>query len=239
LDGDRTLGARASSFVLVHSPLVGPATWRWVAEELGGRGHAVTVPSLVEAALTGHWEGCVRKVVTEAPGGAVLVGHSGAGPLLPAIAAGMPHPPARLIFVDAAVPPASGEARLVPKEFLESLTGLAPHGVLPKWSEWFGPRAVESLIPDPHRREVVLAELPELPLGYLEGRVPMPVDWDEAGCGYVLLSEAYRADAAEAGRRGWPVIELLGAHLDLVVRPAQLAAALVELADSAGPVSRG
>ena len=34
-------------FVLVHSPLVGPATWEPVARELAARGHCALVPSLL------------------------------------------------------------------------------------------------------------------------------------------------------------------------------------------------
>ena len=38
-------------FVLLHSPLVGPATWRWVAEALRASGHHVAVPDLRRAAV--------------------------------------------------------------------------------------------------------------------------------------------------------------------------------------------
>jgi hypothetical protein len=41
-------------FVLIPSPLVGPATWRWVAEALTSAGHDVAVPDLRRAAMTGR-----------------------------------------------------------------------------------------------------------------------------------------------------------------------------------------
>ena len=219
-------------FVLVHSPLVGPATWSWVAEELQQRRHRVVVPSLEEAGVSGGWQACVGTVVRAVPVDehAVLVGHSGAGALLPVIAAQMRRPPTRLVFVDAAVPPSTGDARLVPDQFLDSLRALARDGVLPKWSEWFGAGTMEALVSDHRRRAAVLAELPELPLSYFEGRIPMPREWRSTTGAYILLSDPYRPYATEAASRGWPVIELPGAHLDIVMHPAEVANAILDVA---------
>jgi hypothetical protein len=199
---------------------------------LGRQGHRVAIPAVGADGLSGGWPAWVHAVVQGAPAGehTVLVGHSGAGPLLPPIADQMARPPARLVFVDAGVPPLSGEASLVPDEFLDSLRALAQGGVLPKWSEWFGPGTMETLVPDLDRRAAVVAELPRVPLSYFDGPVPMPTGWSKVGCAYILLSEAYRSDAAEAAARDWPVIELPGGHLDIVMRPGEIADALVEMA---------
>ena len=215
-----------SSFVLIHSPLVGPTTWSWVANELGKYGHQVIVPSLLRAATSGSWEACVDGVVAEAAPGVphVLVGHSGAGPLLPVIANQLNT--SRLVFVDASLPPTDGESALIPEQFLGALTALAQGGLLPPWSEWFELGTMETLIPDPVRRDAILAELPRLPLSYFQGRVPMPDAWAAAPCTYVLLSEAYRHEAEQAAARGWPVVEILGSHMDVVSQPLPLAAAL-------------
>lgn len=215
-----------ASFVLVHSPLVGPTTWSWVADELGRNGHHVIVPSLLPAATAAGWEACVDAVVAAAGSRdpTVIVGHSGAGPLLPLIADRMK--PSRLVFVDASLPPTHGEAALAPEPFLGALTALAEDGLLPPWSEWFEPGTMEALIPDPDRRGVVVAELPRLPLSYFQARVPMPDGWATAPCAYVLLSEAYRHEAEQAAARGWPVTELLGLHLDLVTQPRTVGEAL-------------
>ncbi len=215
-----------SSFVLIHSPLVGPTTWSWVANELGKYGHHVIVPSLLRAATSGSWEACVDAVVAAAEPGVphVLVGHSGAGPLLPVIANQLN--PSRLVFVDASLPPTDGESALAPEQFLGALTGFAQDGLLPPWSEWFEPGTMERLIPDSVRRDAVVAELPRLPLSYFQARVPMPDGWATAPSAYILLSEAYRYEAEQAAARGWPVIEILGSHLDVVSQPLPLAAAL-------------
>jgi hypothetical protein len=133
------------------------------------------------------------------------------------------------VFVDAGVPPTRGDAELMPSEFLIGLRALADDGMLPKWSDWFGPGVMEQLIPDAERRAAVCAELPHLPLTYFDSRVPVPRGWSSGRNAYVLLSEQYRADSAEAARRGWPVVELPGTHLDIVTRPAATAAALLSV----------
>jgi hypothetical protein len=217
-----------TAFVLVHSPVTGPSTWRWVAAELTARGHRVCVPAVPSVR---RWQEFADSVATQVEAGdhAVLVGHSGAGPLLPQIAARIGGGP--LIFVDAGIPPDTGQAGLMPAEILAELRALAMDGMLPPWSEWFGPAAMRELVPDAERRTMITAELPRLPLSYFEARVPAPLGWAAGGGAYVLLSdEAYGDQAAAAAARGWPVIRLPGGHLDIVTRPEPIAAAIAELA---------
>jgi hypothetical protein len=221
-----------TTFVLVHSPLVGPSTWARVARELGDRDHHTIVPSLVEGATIGSWRACVDAVATQAKvfDAAVLVGHSGAGPLLPVMADALKVKPAQLVFVDAGVPPSTGEAALVPEEFAQHLASLADaDGVLPPWSEWFGTDAMATLLPDADTRAKIVADLPRIPMSYFSTPVPMPDAWTVRRAAYVLLSDPYREDAAEAAARGWRVTQLAGGHLDIVTRPTEIADALVEL----------
>jgi hypothetical protein len=227
-----------AAFVLVHSPVTGPSTWRWVADELVARGHQVTVPSVPPAATALGWSAFVGAVGALAGGldRPVLVGHSGAGPLLPRIATRLRA--RALVFVDAGVPPEAGETSPVPAEFLEFLQGLANDGVLPPWSEWFGPDSMREQIPDDRKREIVSAELPALPLSYFQARVPVPADWTSTRCGYVLLSDAYADQASKAAASGWPVIRLPGAHLDIVTRPAAIADAILSIAGASGAGER-
>ena len=223
------------AFVLVHSPVTGPSTWRWVASELAARGHEVAVPAVPPAATALGWAGFVGAVGALAAGlrDPVVVGHSGAGPLLPRIAARIRA--RAVVFVDADIPPEAGAAGLVPDEFLEFLRGLASGGVLPPWSRWFGPDSMRELIPDDGMRAIVSAEMPALPLSYFETRVPVPAGWTAVRCGYVLLSEAYTEQAAQAEASGWRVVRLPGAHLDIVTRPAAVADAIVSVAE--GPAA--
>jgi Alpha/beta hydrolase family len=215
-----------TAFLLVHSPVTGPSTWRWVADELTALGHQVTVPRAPQPLP--DWTAFVVAIAGQARGAAVVVGHSGAGPLLPQIAARTGAGP--LIFVDADMPPDTGEATLMPAEILAELQPMAADGILPRWSDWFGPDVMRELVPDDVRRAAVTAELPRVPLSYFEARVPVPAGWAATRCGYVLLSEeAYGSQAAAAATRGWPVARLPGAHLDLVTRPAEVAEAILRV----------
>ena len=222
---------RVPSFILVHSPVAGPGTWRWVAETLAARGHRVTVPAVSAKEASLGWEAFADSVAAQAgrEDHAVLVGHSGAGPLLPQIRARARWEPDALVFVDAAVPPEAGEAELVPSGFLAELRGMARDGLLPAFSDWFGPGVMTDLIPDEGKRAIVCGELPRLPVSFLESRVPAPAGWASASCGYVQLSEPYTAEAAEAASRGWPVLQRPGAHLDMVTRPVLIADAILSV----------
>lgn len=216
-------------FVLVHSPLVGPATWRWVADALMSSGHGVAVPDLRDAVATGQPSAVIEAAlippVTEAP---VIVGHSRAGFLLPLIAARLATPARRLLFVDAGVPPCAGEAS-AGADFLDRLRSIATHGVLPRWSTWWGDGAMKALVPDPGRRAEIEREMPDVPLALYESPVTMPGGWCDTLGAFLLLSEAYRQDADTASSLGWPVIERLGTHLDIVNDPEGVARSLVEL----------
>ena len=80
----------AARVLLVHSPLVGSATWELVAADLAGRGCEVGVPDLTGTVAAGP-PYCSRQAEVIARSASVqpviLVGHSGAGPLLAAAGA--------------------------------------------------------------------------------------------------------------------------------------------------------
>ncbi len=107
-----------SVVVLLHSPLVGPLTWAPVTRELRQRGIGTVLPVLTDQDSSDlpYWvqhAAAVARRLEPMPldSGLILVGHSGAGPLLPAIGAFSPHPVAGYIFVDAGLPH-PGQSRL-------------------------------------------------------------------------------------------------------------------------------
>ena len=69
--------------MLVHSPLVGPSTMAPLAAMLRTRGWATVVPDLRSAVSAPARFG--RAVAEAADSADVVVGHSGAGPFLPAV----------------------------------------------------------------------------------------------------------------------------------------------------------
>lgn len=215
-------------YVLVHSPLVGPTTWKWVAEELRSEGDAVVVPTVAVATLSAGWRAVASEFADQVPDtpGMVFVAHSGAGPLLPSIVDRARAVDPSLIFVDAGIPSISVPTPLAPDEMFQELTKIAEKGVLPPWSDWFGPEVMKELIPDPETRRLVASELPQLPLSYFSDAVPPVRLWPAADNGYILLSEAYVDEASEAARRGWDVVELFGQHLDIVSKGREVADAV-------------
>ena len=218
-------------FVLVHGPPVGPATWRWAAEELTAVGHDVVVPDLRRASLSGEAAAVVADVVAACPPDTdVIVAHSGAGLGLPSIVNALSlHRRPRLVFVDAVIPECEGEAKLNPI-VVDLLRAAAVDGVLPPWSAWLGEGGIERMIPDAELRTQVEAELPKLPITLFEGGLPVPAGWCTWPCAYLLLSEDMRDEAERARSLGWSVLEDVGNHLDVVNRAAEIAADLVQLA---------
>jgi pimeloyl-ACP methyl ester carboxylesterase len=226
----------AQVFIIIHSPLVGPSTWRPVARELERRGYDVVVPSLLGAAKAPppQWRYCidaVRAATSTLSNSIALVGHSGGGLLLPAIAGAVSPVVSRLIFVDSGVPAITGETPLAPPALLAHLRTLAAGDTLPPWSTWWGEDAMRDLVPDEAARAALVREMPSLPLSYFEQSVPSPAGWNRVPCAYVLLSDAYRDAAGDARQQGWPVEEIVGAqHLHMVVAPMAVTDVLIRLA---------
>lgn len=243
-----------TTFALVHSPLVGPATWRPVAEELAARSLAAVVPALtspleasrpwwataaseVVAAVDATVRGQRIDVESPSPGtgsDVVVVGHSGAGPRLPAIGerlAAAGHEVVATVFVDAGLPSSGGSAgKAPPAQFAELLDGLVDNdGRLPPWPQWWSPGTMVELVPDPAVRAAVAAECPPVPRSLFDEVVPVPSGWPGATpCGYLAFGYGYgyEDEAAEAERRGWVVARMDGLHLHPVVAPADVADAL-------------
>jgi hypothetical protein len=144
----------AASFVLLHSPSVGPRTWQPVAHRLAELGWEATVPSLLHITDQGppYWPRVVEAVragldTAEHGQRLVLVAHSNAGLFLPVITAALPGQVLGSIFVDAALPPASGAAPVAPPELLALLRDKASGGLLSRWTDWWDEDQVAPLFP--------------------------------------------------------------------------------------------
>jgi thioesterase domain-containing protein len=162
----------------------------------------------------------------------VVATHSNAGYFAPLFAEALErasYEVAALVFVDAGVPAESGRTDLA-GEFIGRLRELSVDGVLPRWTDWWPAEAVGELVPDPGLRKAVVAEQPRLPLAFYEQELETGTGWLERSCGYVWFGEPYDAGAEEAAARGWPVRQVPGAHLHMVVEPDAVAAAMTAVA---------
>ena len=239
----------ADLVVLLHAPVLGPASWAPVAAELTGRGHQVAVPSLAGFAAggppyAGHLVRLARSRLARSrlpTGRTVLVVHSGAGLLAPHVAGALPDRPVAVLFADAALPARTGPTPVVSAGFLPYLEGLATDGTVPPWPQWWPPEDVAAAVPGHAAGQAAMAEAAPLPLAFFtESLPPVPPSWPDCCPGYLRFSDGYHAPAAEAARRGWPVRELPGEHLHMLADPAGVAGALLALAEAAwaaGPFS--
>ena len=142
--------------LLVHSPLVGCESWDLVAADLAGWGYAADVPDLTGTVAAGP-PYCSRQaeVIARSASGqpAILIGHSGAGPLLAAASARIGQVRG-YVFVDAGLPiPGQSWMETVPPDLAAQVRDMADAGGwLPPWPRWWGDEAMAELIPEPSAR---------------------------------------------------------------------------------------
>ena len=198
--------------VLVHSPLVGPFTWSLVAKPLQADGFDVLVPILTDSGETSppYWQQhavsvqqALVSISQERP--LVLVGHSGAGSLLPVLAQAARHPVTAYLFVDASLPH-PGKTQLEEMEasvpaFAQELRRLLAAGSrFPNWKD----EDLREVLPDGGARQQLLAEVQPRPLNFFEEVLPEVSGWSDAKGGYLLFTQGYRPYLEQAQRAGWP-----------------------------------
>lgn len=214
--------------VLLPSPLLGPATWRPVADRLCAAGWPVSIPSLATPPHTP--DDVLAAWLDQIPLGraVVLVPHSNAGLYVPALVRELAV--AGVVFVDAGLAPPAGSVRLSPAPFFEFLSDLAGEDdVLPPWPDWWGTDSFDQLLPDPESRDAVSREAPRVPLSYFDHTMLIEPGWDSCPCAYLGFGDTYAPEQEEANGRGWQIRTLEGGHLHMLVEPDVVAATTVEL----------
>lgn len=199
---------------------------------LEARGFGVAVADFA-ADMTGqppYYARLVRSATASVAGdSAILVVHSGAGSLVPAIAASCRISGA--IFVDALMPhPGQSWLETVPPMLKSRLEKLSRDGRVPPWHRWWPDGAIRGLFTDEAFYARFVAELTDIPLAFLEERAPdgaLPQDFAAA---YLQLGPGNAAEASTAGRSGWPVQRLALHHLALLTHPKEVAGAIADLA---------
>jgi hypothetical protein len=230
-------------FALLHSPLVGPSTWVPVAEQLRHRGHDAMTPTLegneTDRSLP-YWRrhaATFAQALSELPGDAavVLVAHSGAGPLLPAVKQAMRRPIAGYVFVDAGLP-SDGTSRLemlaaeIPAAAAELRELLDAGGRYPTWSD----EDLRAELPNAETRQGVLDEVRPQSADFWTEPIPVPEAWPDARCAYLRLSPAYDDPAAQAREQKWPVRTLDVGHFHMLINAPAVTDALLSLCDELG-----
>jgi hypothetical protein len=171
-----------------------------------------------------------RQRATEAAAGvSLLIGHSGAGAFLPAIADAANV--RMIVFVDAVVPGAD-EAFVPSGRFLEFLDAVpTDDGLMARWNDWWPAGLMAELVPDATQRRQIESEIPRVRRSFYDTPVPLPPHWWTRPAGYLQLSAVYGEEFARAAEWGWPTARLDGHHLDTCIEPTSVAAAIRELID--------
>jgi hypothetical protein len=221
----------APQLLLVHSPLVGRETWEPVAAELAGRGWPVALPDLTGTVAAGPpYATRQAEVIARSAAGqpTVLIGHSGAGPLL-AAAGALIDRVSGYVFVDAGLPiPGQTWLETVPAELAAQVRAMADgQGWLPPWPQWWGDEVMAELITDAVVRRRFADGCPRLPLAMFAEVHPPAPSWPAAPGAYLQLSDAYDDEAARAAELGWPVTKQLSHHLAVLTEPSLITEALL------------
>ena len=233
----------APRIVLLHSPLLGPAVWRAVCDELARRGRSAEAPawprlSSVGANYYAVLTGSLAATLDASPAPAILVAHSGAGALVSTLAARMAAPVAGVIFADAILPhPGRSWFDTAPEALRQQLRAGAAAGRLPPWNEWWPPGALGRLVPEAAHLATIIAELEPVPVAYFEEAAPDVELAVEAA--YLQLSGAYEDESRLADGYGWPVARLPLHHLAMLTDPEAVAGAIGSLADKLAEATRG
>ena len=214
--------------ILIHSPLVGTESLvplRDALNETSVRACVVALNNEARGAdepyIRFHVE-CVHRSIRDNRSSApfVVVGHSGAGSILPVLRSSLP-PETKMVFVDASIP-IDGNSRFdaLPNEAAAQFNASARDGLLgPLWTD----DDLMNEIPDPMKRERIVQQLSPMPVGVYEEPIPVPEGSLDGNHLFVLLTEHYRQSFIRAQRLGWTVVERLGRHFDVVNDPHEVA----------------
>ncbi|MCC7365440.1 MAG: alpha/beta hydrolase [Dehalococcoidia bacterium] len=218
-----------ATLALVHSPLTGPGTWAVLAPELTARGHTVAVADLADTGAPPYWPQHASSAAAAITSPAVLVLHSGAGPLAPAIVSTLAVSPAACIFLDAGLPQPGSRLDAFAREMGDAAAAafranLESGGRYPDWTDGL----LAAQVPDPGVRAAILADLRPRPLDFWTERLDFAPDLD-IPCAYLQLSPAYASSAAEARRRRWPTLALASHHFAMLTDPGIIATHLESL----------
>ena len=225
------------TFVLIHSPLVGPLSWKLTAEALTSTGlrsdHTADhqpdgsnrqLSSAARRSDSGptagragsrrvlglaQWSRCFASSATRGGGSFVS-----------------------LIFVDCDLPE-QGKSRFdqFPADLHAAFRAQASDGMLPLlWSE----ADLESTLVCADIRRRFVEELRPTPLRVYDEPIPVGIGAEDRDHGYVLLTKQYGDSFDIASARGWVTERRESSHFHLLNQPAKMAEILVSVGTRIG-----
>lgn len=231
-----------TTFVLIHSPLVGPLTWELVRREMQQRGLTAIAPELKDRpnSTQPYWQqhaGSVARVLTRIPHNReiVLVAHSGAGPLLPALRTMMDRAMLAYLFVDAGIPRDDMSRldlmRLQDRAWADQFHQALLRGErFPAWND----EDLRDVIPDDTLRRKMLAEVRLRALEFFSEPIPVFSGWPDVPCAYIKFSTPYEWDFNQAKQAGWLVRQVHAGHFHMLIDPSAVTDILVDAVQEFG-----
>jgi len=215
---------------LLVSPLLGPASWEPVREELTRRGWDAIV-----AAHTGPAPSSAAAVIATfidalAPSDDwILVPHSNAGLLAPAVARS--RNVRAVVYVDARLPE-RGRHPMSPPSSLEFLSQhLNGDEMLAPWNQWWSD-GIGRLFPTSESERRCTAEMRCLPLDYFKDDVD-GTGWEDVPSAYLSFGDVYAPERERARTLGLTVATIAGAeHLHMLMDPTAVADSVEQLLET-------
>ncbi len=232
------------TWLLVPSFLLGPQTWRGVAEVLQmlNQRCVIPAPTMTTPRHDDHLAPWLEEVLAAVPEPdpeqpIVAVGHSASCPRMPMVVDALleaGHDVATMVLVNGRFP----EDQVVPTDrdfpLRDTLDRLVrPDDYLPPWHRWWGPM-IEDMLPDDEARERVLCEARPVPRTIFEQAIPAPKLDSEIGVAFLAMGDMYQPSYDEAKAQGWAIARIDGEHLHMVVDPVLVAGTLLSLVGQAG-----
>jgi len=224
------------TYVLIHSPLVGPLTWQLVKAEMEQRGLEAITPTLSNDSDSAqpYWQqhaASFSRELIQIPQDRdlVLVAHSGAGPLLPAMRQTLNQSMIGYVFVDAGIP-RDNASRLDLMRLQDSRWAEEFHQTLlrgeqfPQWNA----EDLREVIPNATLRQKMVAEINPRALAFFTEPIPVFAGWPDAPCAYIKFSASYAWDFEQAKSANWAVREMNAGHFHMLVDPSSVTDMIIE-----------
>ncbi len=224
------------TFVFIHSPLVGPFTWQLVQQEMEKRGIETIVAALDDAETTSepYWLQHANSVKKEfekisTDQKIVLVGHSGAGPILPIIRQNTKHTIKAYVFIDAGFPK-NNESRLGLMKLQDRRWAENFHQELQKGKQFptWGEEDLREIIPNKEWRQQLILEIKPRKLPFFIEDIAVDAKWPDAPCIYIKFTSSYDWDMEQASQSGWYIRELNVGHFHMLVDPSGITNEIIE-----------
>ncbi len=238
---------RSRTWLLVPSFLLGPETWRGVAEalELLGQTCLIPNPGRTTPDTADHITPWVKEVVDVVPadvdGPFVVCGHSASSPRLPLVVQALRKrgiEVVSMLVVNGRLPEDGAIPTQRDSPFMDTLDALVrPDDYLPPWHRWWG-SMVEDMLPDDDVRQRILSECRAVPRSVFDQPIPAPDPPSSVSKGFLGLGDMYMPCYDRAFEDGWAVMKVDGEHLDMVVQPLLVAGALLSLCYRARTLTR-